>query len=335
MRSAPGMHDRAVAQRVRRDRREHDGVHGGKENGTAGREVVGGRAGRRRDDQAVGPVADGVAAADRDGQIHDAAHRRLGDDHVVQRAVLPDRLAAPDQARGQQHPFFRSPCGRPGPPRAPGSISSSVVAVRNPSPPRLTPRIGTPRSPMARAMDSSVPSPPSTTRRSTSPGSSSLLAACTVRRGNQPGGLLFQDGGEPVRPQPLQDLQDDAAGQPGRRAWRSARRGSRKRLHHTLLDEGLEIRRGPAVGGQMQEELAVALGPPQGRGGHAEDVPAAQHGVAGQPLDDRPVREPGRGRPRPCRRARAPPRTAASPAPRSRSAAPARRRQPAAPSRAR
>src|SRR5438445_803753 len=48
-----------------------------------------------------------------------------------------------------------------------GSISSSVVAVRNPSPPRFTPRSGTPRSPTALAIERRVPSPPRTISRST------------------------------------------------------------------------------------------------------------------------------------------------------------------------
>ncbi len=64
-----------------------------------------------------------------------------------------------------------------------GSISSSVVAVRKPSPPRFTPRRGTPSSPTARAMDRRVPSPPSTTTRSTCAGSSGLATDATLTEG--------------------------------------------------------------------------------------------------------------------------------------------------------
>src|SRR5579863_3522796 len=48
-----------------------------------------------------------------------------------------------------------------------GYSSPSVTLVRNPRPPRFTPRIGTLCPPSALAADSRVPSPPSTTRRST------------------------------------------------------------------------------------------------------------------------------------------------------------------------
>src|SRR2546428_724417 len=51
-----------------------------------------------------------------------------------------------------------------------GNISSSVVAVRNPSPPRFTPSSGTPRSPTARAIEPRVPSAPSTRSMSTRAG---------------------------------------------------------------------------------------------------------------------------------------------------------------------
>ena len=39
-------------------------------------------------------------------QVDDPAHRRLRDDHVVERHVLAERLAVADDTRGQQHPLL-------------------------------------------------------------------------------------------------------------------------------------------------------------------------------------------------------------------------------------
>ena len=52
-----GIDDRAVGEHVRRDRRQQHRVHGRVHDRPAGREVVGGRAGGARDDQAVGADA--------------------------------------------------------------------------------------------------------------------------------------------------------------------------------------------------------------------------------------------------------------------------------------
>src|SRR5947209_7533755 len=54
-----------------------------------------------------------------------------------------------------------------------GKSSSTVMAVRNPRPPRFTGKSGISRRPMARAAESSVPSPPSTTMRSQPSGTDS------------------------------------------------------------------------------------------------------------------------------------------------------------------
>ena len=54
-----------------------------------------------------------------------------------------------------------------------GNSESIVMAVRNPRPPRFTGNNGTSRPPMARAAESSVPSPPSTITRSAPSGTSS------------------------------------------------------------------------------------------------------------------------------------------------------------------
>src|SRR5215470_11727021 len=78
-----------------------------------------------------------------------------------------------------------------------GRISSSVVAVRKPSPPRLTPRIGTPRSPMERAVaaqhDEEVDEA----------GELILAGGLDVRRRHEARRLLFQHGRQPVSPEPL------------------------------------------------------------------------------------------------------------------------------------
>ena len=54
-----------------------------------------------------------------------------------------------------------------------GYNSSTVIAVRKPSPPRFTGNSGISRRPMARAAESSVPSPPSTITMSQASGTSS------------------------------------------------------------------------------------------------------------------------------------------------------------------
>src|SRR6516225_3828649 len=54
---------------------------------------------------------------------------------------------------------------------SPPNSSSGCSSVRNPRPPKLTPRIGTPRGIAARAAASSEPSPPATTTRSVRGGS--------------------------------------------------------------------------------------------------------------------------------------------------------------------
>jgi hypothetical protein len=51
-------HQPAVVGRVRRDRRNHQGLHPRADDRPAGREAVGGRAGRRRDHDRVGRIAD-------------------------------------------------------------------------------------------------------------------------------------------------------------------------------------------------------------------------------------------------------------------------------------
>src|ERR1017187_1689409 len=57
-----------------------------------------------------------------------------------------------------------------------GNTSSTVMAVRKPSPPRLTGNRGISRRPMARAAESSVPSPPSTINMSQVSGTRSRMS---------------------------------------------------------------------------------------------------------------------------------------------------------------
>src|SRR5205814_1975700 len=56
-----------------------------------------------------------------------------------------------------------------------------------------------------------------------------------------------------------------------------------------LVDHGLEIARGASVRRTVQEELAVALRPAEGRRRATEHVPAAENRVPGQTLDRRAV----------------------------------------------
>ena len=86
--------DGAVRERVRADRRQHHRVHGREHDGAARRQTVGGRAGRRRDDEPVRAVAGRELPVHRHLEPDDAAHGRLGDDHVVERDVL-GRAARP------------------------------------------------------------------------------------------------------------------------------------------------------------------------------------------------------------------------------------------------
>ena len=69
----------------------------------AGGEVVGGRSGRRRDDQPVGLHRRHELIADRHRQLDHARQRRAREDHVVQRHVRERRLPLPRRRRAQHH----------------------------------------------------------------------------------------------------------------------------------------------------------------------------------------------------------------------------------------
>src|SRR5437867_6284498 len=164
-----------------------------------------------------------------------------------------------------------------------GNISSSVVAVRNPSPPRFTPSSGTPRSPTARAMERRVPSPPRTTSRSACAGSSALVTEGTLAAGTSPA-VSFSSTAESPRARSHSRSPWTGAPPPGRRASPQRQRASRKRLD-TPVDHGLEVARRAPVARAVEEELAVTLRTPERRGGDAEHVPAAQHRVSGEAGD--------------------------------------------------
>ena len=109
----------------------------------AGREVVGGRARRGRDDQAVGAHLHHALTADRDRELDDARQRRLGDHDVVEHQAIGEDL------RRRASSARAASCGldarrrRRGRPRATRRAPASVISVRNPRLPKLTPRIGT------------------------------------------------------------------------------------------------------------------------------------------------------------------------------------------------
>ena len=84
-----GNDQRPDRQGVGRDRGDDDGLHAGHDDGAAGAQAVGGRAGGRGDDDAVGAVGADVLALDEDvdpddpgdaALVHgDVVHRHLGD----------------------------------------------------------------------------------------------------------------------------------------------------------------------------------------------------------------------------------------------------------------
>ena len=96
-----GNHHRPVRERVRGDGIQHERVHAGMDNRAAGREVVGGRPRRRRDDDAVGVEPGDEFAADADGELHHPGQRPARHRHVVQHEVLGSRLAGAFDDRSQ------------------------------------------------------------------------------------------------------------------------------------------------------------------------------------------------------------------------------------------
>ena len=96
-------HHGAVRDRVRRDGREEQHLHARLDDRPTHRERVGGRAGRRGDDDAVGAIRRQREPVDRDGELHDARPRPVGDDHVVDGAEALHHAAVALEASGDRH----------------------------------------------------------------------------------------------------------------------------------------------------------------------------------------------------------------------------------------
>ena len=163
-----GHRDRAVRERVRRDRHERERRHLGREDRAAGRQRVRGGAGGRGDDHAVGAHRVHEAAVDLDGDFDQAAERAAVDHDVVEAEAFSTAGAARalDARRDAACAAPRRSARRASPCTA-ASMRDSGMSVRKPSRPRLMPISGTAAGASRRAIDSMVPSPPSTMARST------------------------------------------------------------------------------------------------------------------------------------------------------------------------
>src|SRR5213594_553325 len=206
-----GEDDRPVRQGVGADRRQHDRVHGREQDRPAGREVVGGRAGGCRDDEAVGTVRGGVLSLDGHREVDDATHRGLGDDDVVEGGVLPEPLAVPDDARGQhhalvhRHPAREQRLERREQPleRRRGEEAEPAEVHAEEGYPQIANRARHgEEGPVAAEHDEQVH-----LRRQLR-----LAHGRDARRRDQPGGLLLQDRGEPPRLEPLEEFLDRGPG---------------------------------------------------------------------------------------------------------------------------
>src|SRR5438445_1300997 len=167
-----------------------------------------------------------------------------------------------------------------------GSSSSSVVAGRNPSPPRFTPRSGTPRSPTALAIERRVPSPPRTISRSTCDGSSALPAAAGTSDARS--AVSFSS----TAPSPCAESQESSSAMTplarARPASRRSRLWSRKGLD-APADHRLQVTGSPAVRREVQEELVIAFRASQRGSSDTKHMPASQHSITRQPLDRSPM----------------------------------------------
>src|SRR5262245_36816607 len=94
-------HHRTVGKRVRRDRRQHQRVDRWMDDRTAGCEVVCGRSGCTRDNQAVSLHARDEASADRARQLDHPRQRSLGEDDVVEDHTRFVRFVTERRGRGQ------------------------------------------------------------------------------------------------------------------------------------------------------------------------------------------------------------------------------------------
>ena len=236
---------------------------------------------------------------------------------------LPARAARPRAACGAPR-SGRSPSSTPS---SVGYSSGSVISVRKPRLPKLTPRTGTGFSSRWLAA-SSVPSPPSTTSASAARGHLARRGA-TVQAGGQRAvdergrALLEADARRRARCSQAHELAQRGAGlaEVGPREDADRAHARTAALQHRVERASRHQRRPP--GAQVQEELAVALGAGDGRGGRRRarrspaacaarrDVARAPAGAAPGSLHDaaaahlaaaRPRTAASPARPRPLRR---------------------------------
>ena len=111
----------------------------------ARRERIGGRAGGRGHDEAVGAQVVDELAVHRHRDLDHAAHGAAAHHHVVHRERGEDRVCAAAHRAAEQHALLRARTRRRGSPRSRLPAPSAGMSVRNPRRPRLTPTSGTPR----------------------------------------------------------------------------------------------------------------------------------------------------------------------------------------------
>ena len=99
-----GDRDRPVGQRVRAHRHDREHRQRRVQDRPAGRQRVGGGAGRRRHDQAVGAQVVDELAVDAHLELDQAAVGALGDTGVVERPHVEQALVAPPHLGGEQQP---------------------------------------------------------------------------------------------------------------------------------------------------------------------------------------------------------------------------------------
>src|SRR5437899_5836624 len=202
-----GEDDRPVRQGVGADRRQHDRVHRRKQDRPTGREAVGSRAGRRRDDQAVGAVRGGVLPLDRHREVDDAAHRRLGDNNVVEGGVLPEPLAVPDDPYGQHHALVHlHPAREQRFERREHLVERRRGEESEPAEVHAEQRHAEVADGARHGEEGAVAAEDDEQVRVR--GQLRLGHGRDARRGDQPGGLLLEHRGKPPRPEPLEELLD-------------------------------------------------------------------------------------------------------------------------------
>ena len=182
--------DRPVGQRVRAHRHQRDHGQRRVQDRPAGGQRVGGGAGGRGDDQAVGAQVVDELPVDAHLELDQAALGALGDRHVVEREHVEHALAAraaPAAASSMRASVTYWPSSI-----APDGVEhvSIEMSVRKPSRPWLTPTSATSKGASVRAMLSMVPSPPMTMARSARRRSARAAALrgdgrCDVRGGER------------------------------------------------------------------------------------------------------------------------------------------------------